>query len=52
MIVEMIKWGYQEGKTLFGFGYDFAKVTGMWVTQSLVVTPSGFQYMIQAGFLS
>ncbi|PAN40086.1 hypothetical protein PAHAL_7G290800 [Panicum hallii] len=23
MIVEMIKWGYQEGKTLFGFGYDF-----------------------------
>ncbi|GJN01763.1 hypothetical protein PR202_ga19056 [Eleusine coracana subsp. coracana] len=21
--VEMIKWGYQEGKTLFGFGYDF-----------------------------
>ncbi|KAJ3708304.1 hypothetical protein LUZ61_012009 [Rhynchospora tenuis] len=23
MIVEMIKWGYQEGSTLFGFGYDF-----------------------------
>ncbi|XP_051218933.1 lecithin-cholesterol acyltransferase-like 4 [Lolium perenne] len=23
MIVQMIKWGYQEGKTLFGFGYDF-----------------------------
>ncbi|XP_027088794.1 lecithin-cholesterol acyltransferase-like 4 [Coffea arabica] len=23
MIVEMLKWGYQEGKTLFGFGYDF-----------------------------
>uniref|UniRef100_A0A166FW80 Lecithin-cholesterol acyltransferase-like 4 n=1 Tax=Daucus carota subsp. sativus TaxID=79200 RepID=A0A166FW80_DAUCS len=23
MIVEMTKWGYQEGKTLFGFGYDF-----------------------------
>lgn len=23
MIVEMIKWGFQEGKTLFGFGYDF-----------------------------
>lgn len=23
MIVEMIKWGYQEGKTLFGFGYDY-----------------------------
>ncbi|XP_072969903.1 lecithin-cholesterol acyltransferase-like 4 [Typha angustifolia] len=23
MIVEMIKWGYQEGKTLFGFGFDF-----------------------------
>ncbi|KAJ3698532.1 hypothetical protein LUZ61_002237 [Rhynchospora tenuis] len=23
MIVEMIKWGYEEGKTLFGFGYDF-----------------------------
>ncbi|WOL15719.1 hypothetical protein Cni_G24500 [Canna indica] len=23
MIEEMIKWGYQEGKTLFGFGYDF-----------------------------
>ncbi|KAG0476365.1 hypothetical protein HPP92_013206 [Vanilla planifolia] len=23
MIVEMISWGYQEGKTLFGFGYDF-----------------------------
>ncbi|XP_074276687.1 lecithin-cholesterol acyltransferase-like 4 [Silene latifolia] len=23
MITEMIKWGYQEGKTLFGFGYDF-----------------------------
>ncbi|PKA52245.1 Lecithin-cholesterol acyltransferase-like 4 [Apostasia shenzhenica] len=23
MIVEMINWGYQEGKTLFGFGYDF-----------------------------
>ncbi|XP_042390806.1 lecithin-cholesterol acyltransferase-like 4 isoform X1 [Zingiber officinale] len=23
MIQEMIKWGYQEGKTLFGFGYDF-----------------------------
>uniref|UniRef100_A0A0E0DIC5 Uncharacterized protein n=1 Tax=Oryza meridionalis TaxID=40149 RepID=A0A0E0DIC5_9ORYZ len=21
--VQMIKWGYQEGKTLFGFGYDF-----------------------------
>ncbi|KAL1359440.1 hypothetical protein HN51_004751 [Arachis hypogaea] len=23
MIVEMLKWGYQEGTTLFGFGYDF-----------------------------
>ncbi|XP_058072049.1 lecithin-cholesterol acyltransferase-like 4 [Magnolia sinica] len=23
MIEEMIKWGFQEGKTLFGFGYDF-----------------------------
>ncbi|CAN6455794.1 unnamed protein product [Victoria cruziana] len=23
MIVEMIRWGFQEGKTLFGFGYDF-----------------------------
>lgn len=23
MITEMIKWGFQEGKTLFGFGYDF-----------------------------
>lgn len=23
MIVEMKRWGYQEGKTLFGFGYDF-----------------------------
>ena len=23
MIDEMIKWGFQEGKTLFGFGYDF-----------------------------
>ncbi|KAJ3679310.1 hypothetical protein LUZ60_017321 [Juncus effusus] len=23
MIVEMIKWGYHEGSTLFGFGYDF-----------------------------
>ncbi|GMH26035.1 hypothetical protein Nepgr_027878 [Nepenthes gracilis] len=23
MIVEMVKWGFQEGKTLFGFGYDF-----------------------------
>jgi hypothetical protein len=23
MIVEMIQWGFQEGKTLFGFGYDF-----------------------------
>ncbi|KAK9268256.1 hypothetical protein L1049_010699 [Liquidambar formosana] len=23
MIVEMITWGFQEGKTLFGFGYDF-----------------------------
>ncbi|KAJ8627692.1 hypothetical protein MRB53_020999 [Persea americana] len=23
MIEEMIQWGYQEGKTLFGFGYDF-----------------------------
>lgn len=23
MMVQMIKWGYQEGKTLFGFGYDF-----------------------------
>lgn len=23
MILEMIKWGYKEGKTLFGFGYDF-----------------------------
>ncbi|KAJ4757875.1 Lecithin-cholesterol acyltransferase-like 4 [Rhynchospora pubera] len=23
MIAEMIKWGYQEGSTLFGFGYDF-----------------------------
>lgn len=23
MIVEMIKWGFQEGRTLFGFGYDF-----------------------------
>ncbi|KAJ4977504.1 hypothetical protein NE237_002610 [Protea cynaroides] len=23
MIVEMIKWGFKEGKTLFGFGYDF-----------------------------
>lgn len=23
MIEQMIKWGYQEGTTLFGFGYDF-----------------------------
>ncbi|KAK1326277.1 Lecithin-cholesterol acyltransferase-like 4 [Acorus calamus] len=23
MIEEMLMWGYQEGKTLFGFGYDF-----------------------------
>ncbi|KAL5975735.1 Lecithin-cholesterol acyltransferase-like 4 [Asimina triloba] len=23
MIEEMLKWGFQEGKTLFGFGYDF-----------------------------
>ncbi|KAE9597317.1 putative phospholipase A(1) [Lupinus albus] len=23
LIVQMLKWGYQEGKTLFGFGYDF-----------------------------
>ncbi|CAB4276731.1 unnamed protein product [Prunus armeniaca] len=23
MIVEFTKWGFQEGKTLFGFGYDF-----------------------------
>ncbi|KAK4399523.1 Lecithin-cholesterol acyltransferase-like 4 [Sesamum angolense] len=23
MIVEFLKWGYQEGTTLFGFGYDF-----------------------------
>ncbi|RZC43746.1 hypothetical protein C5167_036698 [Papaver somniferum] len=23
MIVEMLKWGFEEGKTLFGFGYDF-----------------------------
>ncbi|KAL8507440.1 hypothetical protein ACS0TY_018111 [Phlomoides rotata] len=23
MIVELKKWGYQEGTTLFGFGYDF-----------------------------
>lgn len=23
MIEQMIKWGYQEGKTLFGFGFDF-----------------------------
>lgn len=23
MIAEMIKWGYQEGTTLFGFGFDF-----------------------------
>ena len=23
MIVELTKWGFQEGKTLFGFGYDF-----------------------------
>ncbi|GKU92668.1 hypothetical protein SLEP1_g6367 [Rubroshorea leprosula] len=23
MIVEMLQWGFQEGKTLFGFGYDF-----------------------------
>jgi len=23
MITEMINWGFQEGKTLFGFGYDF-----------------------------
>ncbi|KAK4801635.1 hypothetical protein SAY86_022122 [Trapa natans] len=23
MIVEMIKWGFRDGKTLFGFGYDF-----------------------------
>ncbi|KAJ6793328.1 lecithin-cholesterol acyltransferase-like 4 [Iris pallida] len=23
LIEQMIRWGYQEGKTLFGFGYDF-----------------------------
>ncbi|KAI3965802.1 hypothetical protein MKX01_010759 [Papaver californicum] len=23
MIVEMLKWGFEEGTTLFGFGYDF-----------------------------
>nr|KJB68839.1 hypothetical protein B456_011G158600 [Gossypium raimondii] len=29
MIVEMIKWGFQEGKTLFGFGYDFRQSNGL-----------------------
>ncbi|XP_021890047.1 lecithin-cholesterol acyltransferase-like 4 [Carica papaya] len=23
MILELLKWGFEEGKTLFGFGYDF-----------------------------
>ncbi|XP_026456070.1 lecithin-cholesterol acyltransferase-like 4 [Papaver somniferum] len=26
MIMEMLKWGFEEGKTLFGFGYDFCQI--------------------------
>ncbi|KAI3466926.1 hypothetical protein Pfo_023589 [Paulownia fortunei] len=32
MIVEFIKWGYQEGTTLFGFGYDFRQSNRLQVT--------------------
>ncbi|KAL9224395.1 hypothetical protein vseg_000431 [Gypsophila vaccaria] len=34
MITEMIKWGYQEGKTLFGFGYDFRQSNRLQETMS------------------
>lgn len=35
MIVEMLKWGFQEGKTLFGFGYDFRQSNRYLIIQKL-----------------
>ncbi|KAK9672175.1 hypothetical protein RND81_12G082000 [Saponaria officinalis] len=34
MITEMIKWGYQEGKTLFIIGYDFRQSNRLQETMS------------------
>lgn len=46
MIVEMTKWGFQEGKTLFGFGYDFRQsnrylpiFTFSWINISFPIDP-------------
>ncbi|CAI8583425.1 unnamed protein product [Vicia faba] len=38
MIVQMQKWGYQEGKSLFGFGYDFRQSNRLQETMDRLAT--------------
>ncbi|XP_078166943.1 alpha/beta-Hydrolases superfamily protein isoform X1 [Carex rostrata] len=46
MIAEMIKWGYQEGTTLFGFGFDFRQ------SNRLEETIKKFQEKLETAYIS
>lgn len=49
MIVEMTKWGYQEGKTLFGFGYDFRQSNRFQETQERIAAKLESIYTASGG---
>ncbi|KAF2286833.1 hypothetical protein GH714_031307 [Hevea brasiliensis] len=49
MIVEMIKWGFQEGKTLFGFGYDFRQSNRLPETMECFATKLESVYIASGG---
>ncbi|KAF3450013.1 hypothetical protein FNV43_RR06092 [Rhamnella rubrinervis] len=49
MIVEMIKWGFQEGKTLFGFGYDFRQSNRLQETLDSLATKLESVYKASGG---
>ncbi|PKI56837.1 lecithin-cholesterol acyltransferase-like 4 [Punica granatum] len=49
MIVDMIKWGFQEGKTLFGFGYDFRQSNRFHETLERLAAKVEFIYNASGG---
>ncbi|WCJ28485.1 Lecithin-cholesterol acyltransferase-like 4 [Euphorbia peplus] len=49
MIVEMIKWGFQEGTTLFGFGYDFRQSNRLPETLERLAKQLETMYKISGG---
>ncbi|KAL3833792.1 hypothetical protein ACJIZ3_008528 [Penstemon smallii] len=49
MIVEFLKWGYQEGTTLFGFGYDFRQSNRFHVTMERLASKLESVYSASGG---